>query len=436
MEPTAVLPPVPPQPTSLGALSRRGVLQGAAAAKALGATTLGAAALAAGAAPVQAQAGPQIVAYVGAYTDRGKGIHMFYVDPADGTLVPWKVLDGLPSPSSLAFDPSKKYLYAVNEIANFGGAQSGSVTAIAVDPASGDLRIINVVSSQGAGPAHLSVDPSGRFVFAANYGGGSVAVLPIRPDGSLGEATDVQAISGPLGPQPAQDAPPGSFAISGHDAPHAHMAQTDPAGRYLFVSDLGTDRIYSYRFDNRTGKLTPNSPPFVQATPGAGPRHFDFHPNGRWVYSLNEEASTVDVMAYNAGEGSLTIRQTLSSLPEGYEGTNFPSEIHVAEDGRFVYAANRLHDTIAIFSVNAATGLLTALGHVWTRGSYPRHFAIEPTGSFLYVLHSRSDNVTAFSVDRVAGLLEFTGKFTGVGNPSKIVFLALGAPAGGGAGGK
>ena len=189
-----------------------------------------------------------------------------------------------------------------------------------MDRASGDLRIINAVSSQGAGPAHLSVDPSGRYVFAANYGGGSSVVLPIRPDGSLGEATDVQAISGPLGPQPARDAPPGSFAISGHDAPHAHMAQTDPAGRFLLVSDLGTDRIYSYALDTRTGTLMPAAQPFVQASPGAGPRHFHFHPNGRWLYSLNEEASTLDVMTYNPGDGALTIQQSVSTLPAGYEG--------------------------------------------------------------------------------------------------------------------
>jgi 6-phosphogluconolactonase (cycloisomerase 2 family) len=423
MDPTDVQP----QPSSPGALSRRGVLQGA---------TAGAAALAvARSAPVQAQQSDQIVAYVGAYTDRGKGIHMFHVDAADGTLMPWKVLEGLPSPSSLAFAPSQTYLYAVNEIRTFGGTESGSVTAMSVDQVTGDLRILNVVSSRGAGPAHLSVDPAGQFVFAANYGGGTVAVLPIRPDGSLGDATDVRTISGPLGPQPAQDAPPGSFAISGHDAPHAHMAQTDPAGRYLLVSDLGTDRIYIYRFDSRAGTLTPNDQPFVQAAPGAGPRHFDFHPNGRWLYSLNEEASTVDVMAYNPSDGSLSIQQTLSSLPDGYEGTNFPSQIHVTGDGRFVYAANRLHDTIAVFSVDAATGRLTAREHVWTRGSYPRHFAIEPTGRFLYVLHTRSDNITTFGVDRGTGSLEFTGKFTGVGNPSKIVFLAL-APNAGAAVGK
>jgi 6-phosphogluconolactonase len=406
-------------PHARGALPRRGVLGRASALAAGGAIPIG------GAPPARAQASGPVVAYVGAYTDRGKGIHLFHVDPADGRLEPWKIVDGLPSPSSLAFDPTRRFLYAVNEISNFGGTTTGSVTALAVDRATGDLRILNVVSSQGAGPAHLSVDPSGRFVFAANYGGGSTAVLPIRPDGSLGDATDVQTISGPLGPQPARDAPPGSFAISGHDAPHAHMAQTDPAGRFLFVSDLGTDRIYGYAFDRRAGKLTPAAQPFVQASPGAGPRHFDFHPNRRWLYSLNEESSTLDVMAYNAADGSLTIQQSVSTLPEGYEGTNYPSEIHVSEDGRVVYAANRLHDTIAVFSVDEASGRVTAAGHTWTRGSYPRHLALEPSGRFLYVLHSRSDNITSFAVAQGSGALDFTGRFTGVGNPSMIVFLAL-----------
>ncbi len=398
------------------AISQGGVLQGASAQATAGPRTAPA---------VQARQGGQTVAYVGAYTDRGKGIHLFHVHRGDGSLIPWKTVEGLPNPSSLAFDPAKRYLYAANEIDSFNGSESGSVTAMSVEQSTGDLKVLDVVSSQGTGPAHLSVHPAGKYVFAANYGGGSVAVLPIKSDGSLGDATDVHAISGPLGPQPAQDAPPGSFAISGHDAPHAHMAQTDPAGKYFLVSDLGTDRVYIFRFDTAAGKLTPHDQPFVQAAPGAGPRHFDFHPHGPWLYSLNEEASTLDVMAYNAPDGSLTIQQTLSTLPEGYAGTNFPSAIHVSQDGRFVHAANRLHDTIAIFSVNEATGTLTARGHVWTRGSYPRHFAVEPSGRFLYVCHSRSDNVTSFGVNRDTGYLDFTGKFTAVGNPSEIVFLAL-----------
>ena len=365
------------------------------------------------------------VAYVGAYTDRGKGIHLFHVDPADGTLVPWKVVDGPPNPSALAFAPSRRFLYAVNERTGFGGGPAGSVAALAVDPASGDLQLLNTVSSGGAGPTHLSVDPGGRFVYVANYGAGSTAVLPVRADGSLDEPSDVQSIDGPLGPQPAQDAPPGSHAISGHDAPHAHMAQIDSAGRFLLVCDLGTDRIYAYAVDHQAGTLAPAAQPFVQASPGAGPRHLVFHPGGDWLYALNEESSTLDVVRFTPPSGALAIRQSVSTLPEGFAGTNYPSEIVISEDGRTVYAANRLHDTIALFAVDPDGSRITPRGHVWTRGNYPRHMAVEPSGRFMYVLHSRSDNITTFAVAPETGDLSFTGKYTPVGNPSQIAFLAL-----------
>jgi 6-phosphogluconolactonase (cycloisomerase 2 family) len=282
------------------------------------------------------------------------------------------------------------------------------------------------MSSQGGGPAHISVDPSGKWVFAPNYGAGSVAVLPINSDGSVGASTDLQILpTSPLGPHKAQDAPPYSFADSGHDAPHAHMAQTDPAGNFLLVSDLGTDRIYIFKFDKSAGKLTPGAQPYVQAAPGAGPRHFDFHPNGRWLYSVNEEASTMDFMSWDATLGGLIIKQTISTLPPGYEGTNYTSEIHVSADGRFVYVANRLHNSIALIAIDPTDGTLTWLKEFWTQGDYPRHFGIEPNGNYMYVCHSRSDNVTSFGVDRGTGHLEFNGHFAGLFNPSKIVFLAL-----------
>jgi 6-phosphogluconolactonase (cycloisomerase 2 family) len=294
-----------------------------------------------------------------------------------------------------------------------------------VDPSNGDLKILNAISSGGRGPAHVSVDPTGKYVFTANYGAGSVGVLSIKDDGSLDRVTDTKQITGPLGKNPAQDAPPGSFAISGHDTSHAHMAQMDPFGRFLLVSDLGTDRIYIYRLDPSSGVLTPNSSPFVQATNGAGPRHFAFHATGRYLYAVNEEASTMDVMSWDPGSGEAIIQQTISTLPKGYEGTNYTSEIATTPDGRFVYCGNRLHDSVAIFSTDAGNGAAKLVDIVWTRGSYPRNFAIDPSGNFMYVLHSRSDNITSFKVDRASGGLTFTGKFTGVGNPSEIRFLRL-----------
>ena len=397
-------------------IARRGFLKTAAA--------LGGAAVASRA-PLSAQGPGTVLAYIGAYTDRGKGIHSFTVDQNDGTLTPGPILTGIRNPSSLYIHPNRKFMYAGNEISNFTGpSTSGSVTALSIDPATGDLKILNAISSGGRGPAHVSVDPTGKFVFAANYGSGQVGVLSLKDDGSLDTVVDTKQITGPLGTNPAADAPPGSFAISGHDAPHAHMAQMDPFGRYLLVTDLGTDRTYIYTMAS-SGILTPHQPGFIQATNGAGPRHFAFHANGRFLYVLNEESSTLDVMSWDSSTGQAAILQSFSTLPKGYAGTNYASEIISTPDGRFVYCANRLCDSVAVFATDAGTGSARLVDIVWTRGSYPRNFAIEPGGNFFYVLHSRSDNITTFRVNRTTGVLTFQDKWTPVGNPSEIRFLRL-----------
>jgi 6-phosphogluconolactonase (cycloisomerase 2 family) len=258
----------------------------------------------------------------------------------------------------------------------------------------------------------------------ANYFGGSVAVLPILADGRLGPASDVKRDDGPIGPRRASSAPPGSFAISGHDRTHAHMIESSPDGRYVLHVDLGLDRIYIWRFDADRGRLEPSPEPFVSLPAGDGPRHFDFHPRGRWLYSIQEEGSTIALFDYDAERGRLTHRQTLSTLPEGFAGSNFCSEILVSNDGRFVYAGNRLHDSIAVFSVGE-DGTLRYRGEEWTRGDYPRSFNIDPTGAFLYVCNQRADHVAVFRLDRESGRLEFTGRYAGVGNPSMILFCDL-----------
>jgi 6-phosphogluconolactonase (cycloisomerase 2 family) len=371
-----------------------------------------------------AQAAPHgsVLAYVGAYTPNGQGIYLFSLDLATGALTQIKVAAPIPSPSWLAIHPNGNYLYAVNEISNFNGGTSGSVTALAINRANGDLTLLNVVSSQGGGPAHLSVDPLGQFVYVANYGGGSFAVLPILSNGSLGNATDVHLDVGSVGPTKATNAPPGSFAISGHDAPHAHMIQADAAGAFVFGADLGQDRIYSWKLDRPNGRLLPNSPAFVAVPPGDGPRHFAFHPSGAFFYSLQEEASTLMTYGYDAATGSLTQQQIVSTLPEAFVGTNFTSEVRVSQDGNFVYAANRLHDSIAIFAIDR-TGSLSFLDAVPTRGDYPRSFTIDPTGSFLISCNQRADALTTFSVKATAGKLVFTEQYTPVGSPACIVFL-------------
>ncbi|MFO1497792.1 MAG: lactonase family protein [Verrucomicrobiota bacterium] len=240
----------------------------------------------------------------------------------------------------------------------------------------------------------------------------------------MGHQPDVKLDSGTIGPRKAANAPPGSFAFSGHDRTHAHMIQADPAGRFVLHVDLGLDRIFIWNFDQLSGALTPNEPPSVSLPAGDGPRHFAFHPNGRWLYSLQEEGSNIVLFDYDHIHGQLQSRQTISSLPPGFAGSNFCSEILVSSDGRFVYAGNRLHDSISIFSIDER-GELAFAAEEWTRGNYPRSFAFDPSGQFLYVCNQRADNIAGFRVDKANGRLAFTGRYTPIGNPSSVVFVDL-----------
>jgi 6-phosphogluconolactonase (cycloisomerase 2 family) len=377
----------------------------------------------------------RLMAYVGTYTSplknmkatqvdlppgNGRGIHWFEVDRASGALTPAGVYEMGTSPSCLAFNADKTRLYSGNETERVGDNESGTVSAFAIEN-DGSLKLLNSVSSGGKGPAHLSVHPSGQFVLVANYFGGSVAVLPIQPDGSLGEAKEVKKDAGKIGPTKATNAPPGSFAISGHDQTHAHMIEADPSGKFVIHVDLGLDQILVWKFDADKGTLTAAETPFISLPPGDGPRHFAFHPNGRWFYSIQEEGSTVVLFDFDAQTGRLTFRQTISSLPPGYAGSNFCSEITVSADGKFVYAGNRLHDSIGIFAIGA-DGTLTFVTEEWTHGDYPRSFTFDPTNSFLYCCNQRADHIAVFRVDKSSGKLAFTGHYTPVGNPSQIVF--------------
>ncbi|WP_254508623.1 lactonase family protein [Anatilimnocola floriformis] len=354
----------------------------------------------------------------------GRGIHLFQVDRQTGALKAVDVFESGVSPSSLAVNSAGTRLYSANETDRHGAEKEGSVSAFAIDRATGKLELLNTVRSGGAGPTYVSVHPTGKFLLVANYFGGSIAVLPILADGRLGEATDVQRDAGKIGPTRAEHAPPGSFAFSGHDRTHAHQIGTDPAGRFVLHIDLGLDQIYVWKFDAQTGKLSPGEFHVVTLPPGDGPRHFHFHPNDKWSYSIQEEGSTVVLFDYEAATGKLTARQTLSTLPPGFVGSNFCSEILVSADGRFLYAGNRLHDSVAIFAI-ADDGTLKYQGEEWTRGNYPRSFNFDPTGEFFYCCNQRGDNVAVFSVDRKTGSLKFTGQYVPVGNPSCIVFLDL-----------
>jgi 6-phosphogluconolactonase len=380
-----------------------------------------------------------LVAYVGTFSSplrdtlptqvdlppgNGRGIHLFRVNRATGAMTPIGIHEMGTSPSCLALNAEGTRLYSANETDRVGDDKEGTASAFAIDRADGKLELLNTVRSGGAGPTYVCVHPSRRFLLVANYFGGSVAVLPILPDGRLGDATDIKNVSGKIGPAKATNAPPGSFAFSGHDRTHAHMIQADPAGSFVLHVDLGLDQIFVWRFDEQKGMLRPNERPAVSLPAGDGPRHFHFHPNGRWLYSIQEEGSTIVLFDYDGKRGRLASRQTISTLPPGFAGSNFCSEILVSADGRFVYAGNRLHDSIGIFSVGK-NGELTYLGEEWARGNYPRSFNFDPTGQFLYCCNQRADNVTVFRVDRKSGGLQFTGHYAPVGNPSSIVFLDL-----------
>jgi len=389
-----------------------------------------------------ARASGPLLAYVGTFSSplrdqlptqvdlppgNGRGIHVFQVDRATGGLTPGGVVEIGTSPSCLALNAAGTRLYSANETDRVGNDKQGSASAFAVNRADGRLQLLNTVRTGGAGPTYVRVHPGGGHLLVANYAGGSVAVLPILGDGKLGDASDVKVDAGTVGPTRAEHAPSGSFAVSGHDRTHAHMIQADPSGRFVLHVDLGTDTIFIWRFDAQRGTLSPNDPPSVSLPPGDGPRHFDFHPNGRWFYSIQEEGSTIAVFDYDSAAGRLTPRQTISTLPPGFAGSNFCSEILMSRDGRYVYAGNRLHDSIGIFSVGS-DGRLTYVGEEWTRGDYPRSFSFDPTGQFLYCCNQRADVVTIFRVDRAGGGLSFTGQYVGVGNPSSIVFVDLAQP--------
>lgn len=354
----------------------------------------------------------------------GRGIHLFQVDRTSGAMSAAGVFEMGTSPSCLAINASGTILYSANETDRVGENKEGTVSAFAIDRSDGHLTLRNTVNAGGAGPTYISIHPSGRFLFVANYFGGSVAVLPILSDGRLGDATDIRNDAGKLGPTKATNAPPGSFAFSGHDRTHAHMIQSDPTGRFVLHVDLGLDQIFVWKFDENKGVLTPNDPFSVSLPAGDGPRHFHFHPNGRWFYSIQEEGSTIVLFDYDSAAGRLVSRQTISTLPPGFAGSNFCSEILVSSDGKFVYAGNRLHDSIGIFAVGP-NGELTFLGEEWTRGNYPRSFDFDPTGRFLYCCNQRADNIAIFEVNRGTGGLKFTGNYAPVGNPSCVVFLDL-----------
>jgi len=343
-------------------------------------------------------------AYAGCYTPNGGGIQCFALDPATGGLTPRALTDGIADPTWLLIQDD--VLYAASEV-----TPAGTVSAYRIDPTEGTLTPINRVDAAGGKPVHLSRHPAGRHLFVANYDSGTVAVLPIGEDGGLGPAIEVKTDAGPVDPARPADAPPGSFADGGHDAPHAHYIESDPTGRCVLHTDLGQDRIYVWRFE--AGRLTPAATPFLATVPGSGPRHLAWHPDGNRFYALAEESSTLSTYGFDGGD--CTLLQTVSSLPPGFAGTSYGSDLKLSADGRFAYAANRLHDSIATFTT---AGELRLIDHTPTWGSYPRTLVIH--GDFLYAMNQRSDAITVFRLE--AGVPRFTGRYIPTGSPAHLAF--------------
>ena len=399
--------------------------------------------------------------YIGTYTGnpasiygRGLGIYLCELNLSTGKLTVLRlVAPALPavgmtpstaSPSTIDLNPAHTRLYVGNEY-----GPPGAVSVYTINRLTGDLTLLNVQPAVGA-PAHVSVDRRGRYLFSAEYSGSWFEVFPIMENGSLGPAVFKMQTVGNIGPTKATNAPDGSFAVSAHEGPngHPHQMESDPSNQWVLGTDAGQDRIYVWKLTPGAmpSPLAPAAVPFVNTPPGDGPRHFAFHPNGRWMYSIQEEASTIMLWHFNPATGALSQQQLISSLPRGFTGTNFTSEIRVSSDGRFVYGANRLNDTIGVFSIGRE-GRLTRVSHASTLGDYPRIFTIDPSGRFMVVGNQAADNVTTFRIgderdnddhdnddrdddDRGGeagqgrrGSLSFTGNYTPVPSASGIVFL-------------
>jgi len=351
---------------------------------------------------------PGVTVYVGTYTDgTSRGIYRTVLDLATGTASAPVLAGEAKNPSFLALHPGGRFLYAVSEVDDFGGAKSGAVLAFAVDAATGDLKLFNQQPSQGGAPCHLVVDKTGKNVLVANYSGGNVALLRIAADGRLEPPSVVRAHEG-SGPNTARQ-----------QKPHAHGIYLDAAERFVFSPDLGADRVFVYRFDAAKGTLEPNGAAALE--PGSGPRHLAFHPSGRFAYVINELTNTITRFAYDAGKGHLARIDNVSSLPQGFEGTSYTAEIEVSRDGRFLYGSNRGHDSLVVFRVNPTDGGLTLAGHVPVGGNWPRHFTIEPSGRALLAAHQRGGTVGFFKLDAQTGMPAPIGKTVAVDKPACLL---------------
>lgn len=359
----------------------------------------------------------ELLVYVGTYTEdilfgtgqilegKGEGIHVYRLDPATGALAPHETAGGIKNPSYLAFHPTGRFLYAVNELKSYKGEPTGTLSAFSLDADTGRLRFINRVAAHGTDPCHVTLDGTGKYALVANFASGSVAVLPIREDGGLGEATQVIQHQG------------SSLDPVRQSGPHAHSVTLDTSNRFAYVPDLGLDKLMIYRFDADRGKLETHKQSYLETKPGAGPRYFVFHPSDKYAYLINELDSTILGLSYDRETGAVGEIQTLPTLPPDFQGNSTCADIMVDPSGRFLYASNRGHDSIAIYRIDGSSGKLNPVGHESTRGKTPRNFTIDRSGTFLFAANQDTDNVVHFRIDGRTGLLTPTGQVTPAPTP-------------------
>lgn len=349
--------------------------------------------------------------YVGTYTreTKSRGIYSYNLDPKTGKITLLTATGGLDNPGYLALHPSGRFLYVTEETGDFGPNKTGSIAALAVGPG-GSLRLLNRVSSQGTFPCHVTCDNTGKAMISANYGDGVIALSPIRPDGSLAEATSIQKPTG------------SSVNMSRQEGPHGHGAYPDKTNRFLLTADLGTDKIHVFRMDAAKGTLTVNAPPAGMLPSGAGPRHLALHQTRPFVYAINEMGNSICTFRWDERVGKLTLLDTVSTIPAGYKGNTSTAELFLHPSGKFLYGSNRGHDSIAVFAVDERTGKLTSRGIEPARVSVPRGFGIDPSGKWLAVAGQQSNNIAVFGIDGKTGKLTATGGLTECPAPVCILF--------------
>lgn len=339
------------------------------------------------------------IIYVGTFHDRGsEGLYVFEFDRNTGKMNQIQVISDREGPNFQAIHPDGNILYSVSDEPFTDDTDFGTVSAYKIDAESGQLSLINEQSVEGRGTAHVSTDPLGRYVYVSNYSEGNLSVFMINEDGSLTEAVDIVNHDG------------SSINEQRQNNPHVHAADPSADGRFLYVSDLGIDKIMIYKVHETNGTLTPADTPFIENTPGSGPRHFTIHPNGEFAYSAEELSSTVAVFDVDQSTGALNEIQRISMLPDNFDESSSAADIHISPDGRFLYASNRGHDSLVIYSIDDATGELTLAGHESTRGGHPRNFMIDSRGDYLLVANRDDDNVVIFRRDQETGELEYTGE--------------------------